>query len=159
MPSLVTARKRASVSQPPTPTSSSSLWSFKALSRPPPRATPRATPLAASQHTPRPPDRALRPRSARCAYRVSHVAHHPRGFIEAPGGKGRRPSPELRSVYRLSSAGWVFARGYVRVPSVCDGRGEQNRVEAAPKKKPGRVGSLAHQRRRALDAGAPRGIW
>ncbi|KAJ8113199.1 hypothetical protein OPT61_g4626 [Boeremia exigua] len=61
-------------------------------------------------------------------------------FIKAPGGKGRRPSPELGSVYRLSSAGWVSLGYCVRVPSVCDGRGEQHRVKAAPAK-PGWAGN------------------
>ena len=49
--------------------------------------------------------RALRPRSARCAFRVQEQAHHPCELHKAPDGKGRRLWPESRDVCRLPSAG------------------------------------------------------
>ena len=97
-----------------------------------------------------PSDRALRPRSARCAYRILDVVHHPcdstRPLAVKVGGSGSslisspvcRPRGGLQLVY------------CGRVPGVCDGRGDRRTYRVKAAQKPGRAGSLAHQHRQIL---------
>jgi hypothetical protein len=85
--------------------------------------------------------RALRPRSARCAYRILDLVHHPCDFTRPLAVKAGGSGPNL-----ISSVGCRPRDGFRlvycgRVPGVCDGRGEQHTTRVKAAQKPGRAGS------------------